>query len=149
MLHNKIPPVIVVLFFAVLMLIIAYYTVIDLNIFIRTTALLSAFVGVVFGVAGVVSFKIAKTTVNPHKIENASQLVTSGIFKFTRNPMYVGLAFLLVGWGLWLSSLLSFVGVIGFMIYITYFQIKPEEKMLIKLFGDEYLNYMSRVRRWL
>jgi protein-S-isoprenylcysteine O-methyltransferase Ste14 len=149
MLNNKIPPVIVLFFFAALMALIARYSVINLNELVFYSSLACVAIGVIFGVAGVVSFRLAKTTVNPHKVDSASKLVTSGIFKITRNPMYVGLAFLLVGWGIWLSSFWALLCVVGFIAYLTLFQIKPEERALSKLFSEEYNDYKARVRRWL
>ena len=100
-------------------------------------------------IAGVLSFKLAKTTVNPSKPEQASKLITSGIYRLSRNPMYVGLAFILVAWGIWLSSLWALLCVAGFIAYLTFFQIMPEERALTKLFGEEYIAYKAKVRRWL
>ncbi|MBQ4833314.1 isoprenylcysteine carboxylmethyltransferase family protein [Pseudoalteromonas sp. MMG010] len=149
MLNNKIPPVLVLFVFALFMALIAFKTAIDYSSFITVLSLLSVSIGVIFGIAGVISFRQAKTTLNPQKIDNTSELVTSGIFKITRNPMYVGLTFLLIGWGFWLTSIYALIGVVGFVFYITYFQIKPEEKALLRLFPEQYKHYMSKVRRWL
>ena len=102
-----------------------------------------------FLIAGVVSFRKAKTTVNPLKPEEATSLVNSGIFRFTRNPMYVGFALVLLAWAIYLSSPLSLVGVLGFILYIDRLQIEPEERALNELFGSEFESYRSNVRRWL
>ena len=149
MLNNKIPPVIVVLFFAGIMALIAHYSVIDFTVFVAYLAASLVIIGCVSCVSGVVSFKLAKTTVNPNKPEQASKLVTSGIYRISRNPMYLGFAFILAGWGVWLSSVWAMLGVIGFIGYLTLFQIMPEERALTKLFGDEFTIYKARVRRWL
>jgi protein-S-isoprenylcysteine O-methyltransferase Ste14 len=149
MLNNKIPPVIVVLFFAGIMALIAHYSVIDFTVFVAYLAASLVIIGCASCVAGVVSFKLAKTTVNPSKPEQASKLVTSGIYRISRNPMYLGFAFILAGWGVWLSSVWAMLGVIGFIGYLTLFQIMPEERALTKLFGDEFTIYKARVRRWL
>ena len=149
MLNNKIPPVIIVLFFAAIMALIAHYSVIDFTAFISYLALSFLAIGIVLCIAGVLSFKLAKTTVNPSKPEQASKLITSGIYRLSRNPMYVGLAFILVGWGIWLSSLWALLCVAGFIAYLTFFQIMPEERALTKLFGEEYIAYKAKVRRWL
>ena len=149
MLNNKIPPVIVVLFFAGIMALIAHYSVIDFTVFVAYLAASLVILGCASCVAGVVSFKLAKTTVNPNKPEQASKLVTSGIYRISRNPMYLGFAFILAGWGVWLSSVWAMLGVIGFIGYLTLFQIMPEERALTKLFGDEFTIYKARVRRWL
>lgn len=149
MLNNKIPPVIIVLFFAGVMALIAHYSVIDFTVFVAYLAASLVIIGCASCVAGVVSFKLAKTTVNPNKPEQASKLVTSGIYRISRNPMYLGFAFILAGWGVWLSSVWAMLGVIGFIGYLTLFQIMPEERALTKLFGDEFTIYKARVRRWL
>ena len=99
--------------------------------------------------AGLVSFKRAKTTMSPVAPEQASRLVTTGIYSYTRNPMYLGLSSLLLAWGLSLSSFLALLCVAFFVLYIFRFQIVPEEKALLENFGDQFLNYKIRVRRWL
>lgn len=106
-------------------------------------------VGGVFTIAGLIRFRKVKTTVNPKKPHATSSLVTSGIYKFTRNPMYVGLLIVITGWAAFLCSLWALVGPVVFAMYITRFQIKPEERALEDLFGDDYTDYKSRVRRWL
>lgn len=99
--------------------------------------------------AGLLSFRRARTTINPHKPENASSLVTAGIYWFTRNPMYVGLLFILVGWAVFLASFWALLGPIAFVLYINRFQIAPEERILAAMFGTAYTEYKGRVRRWL
>lgn len=105
--------------------------------------------GAVFDLLGLIAFHQSRTTINPLRPERTSALVTSGIYRITRNPMYVGMAFLLLAWAFYLSALLPFAGVPVFMLYITRFQIKPEERVLEKRFGDEFRAYAARVRRWL
>ena len=105
--------------------------------------------GAATAILGVVTFKMARTTTNPVSIGNVSSLVTHGIYRFTRNPMYLGFAFILAGWGVWLGSMWAFLGVAGFIAYITLFQIIPEERALHKLFGEQFDDYKSRVKRWL
>jgi protein-S-isoprenylcysteine O-methyltransferase Ste14 len=117
---------------------------------IRITATtIVAIAAAFFDLAGLVSFKQAKTTINPLSPQNASSLVSSGIYGISRNPMYVGLVFLLVAWTIYLSSPWSFVGVLGFILYMNRFQITPEEHALTELFGDQFLSYKAKVRRWL
>lgn len=113
--------------------------------------LASAFVvlGLGLGVMGVVAFKKAQTTVNPHTPQNASHLVTSGIYHYTRNPMYLGLVCVLLGWALYLSHVLAFIGIVIFMGYLSRFQIVPEERVMLQKFGDVYRDYKIKVRRWL
>jgi protein-S-isoprenylcysteine O-methyltransferase Ste14 len=105
--------------------------------------------GVTFDLLGLLAFRRSRTTVNPMKPSKTSVLVTGGIFRFTRNPMYLGLAFLLAAWAVHLSMLWPFVGPVLFVIYIDRFQIGPEERVMESKFGDEYARYSGRVRRWL
>jgi len=108
-----------------------------------------AIVGVTFDVLGLLAFRRSRTTINPMKPSKASALVTGGVYRFTRNPMYVGLAFLLTAWAVQLSMLWPFVGPALFVIYMNRFQIGPEERVMQNKFGEEYAAYASRVRRWL
>lgn len=108
-----------------------------------------ASVGIGIAVAGVLSFRHARTTVNPLKPEGATALVTSGIYRLTRNPMYLGLAVVLLGWSAWLGSPWPLAGIAGFVAWITRFQILPEERVLTRLFGAQFEAYCGRVRRWL
>jgi protein-S-isoprenylcysteine O-methyltransferase Ste14 len=105
--------------------------------------------GISFCLAGVISFRRAKTTVNPLKPETTTALVSSGIYAISRNPMYVGFALFLVAWAIYLSSPLLVIGVAGFVVYINEFQIEPEELALKDIFGTEFTRYQQNVRRWL
>ena len=99
--------------------------------------------------AGVISFRRVRTTVNPMKPETTSSLVTTGIYRITRNPMYVGVLFVLLAWAVFLSSVWAFVGPLIFVLYINRFQIAPEERVLSAMFGTAYSDYKAKVRRWL
>lgn len=105
--------------------------------------------GLAFDLLGLLAFRASRTTINPLKPERTTALVTGGVYKITRNPMYVGMSLLLLAWAVWLSALLPFAGPVIFVLYITRFQIQPEERVLLELFGEEYATYASRVRRWL
>lgn len=107
-----------------------------------------ALVGVVIAISGAIAFRKARTTVNPTKPHAASSLVTTGIYRFTRNPMYVGLALLSLAWGTWLANPLALLPIPVFVFYLTRYQIRPEERALQSLFGDEFAAYSARVRRW-
>jgi len=150
-LENRIPPPIVGLLFAAMMWLISLSVpIIELSDLSRLVSGLAVFfLGIFFCIAGVVSFRRAKTTVNPLKPESASSLVDSGIYRISRNPMYVGFALILCAWTVYLSAVLSILGVVGFVLYINKFQIAPEERALVKLFGSEFTQYQSDVRRWL
>lgn len=105
--------------------------------------------GVVIALGGVVSFRRARTTVNPLKPETSATLVSTGVYSFTRNPMYLGMALVLLAWSVFLSSPWSVAGPILFVTYITRFQIIPEERVLGRLFGEAFAEYERRVRRWI
>ncbi len=91
----------------------------------------------------------ARTTVHPHCPEKTSCLVAYGVFRLSRNPMYLSLLLLLTAWMLQLGHLLSPLWLAGFVAYITRFQIRPEERVLQELFGDEYDAYCRTTRRWM
>jgi protein-S-isoprenylcysteine O-methyltransferase Ste14 len=102
-----------------------------------------------FGIAGTVAFRRAKTTVNPLKPENSSALVTSGVYRLTRNPMYVSFTLILLAWMVFLSSIALIAGPLLFTLYIARFQIQPEERILQGIFGEAFTAYRQRTRRWL
>lgn len=105
--------------------------------------------GALVACLGVVSFRRARTTVNPLHPENATALVTSGVYRWTRNPMYLGFLLLLLGWTAWLSNAAALVLLSGFVVFLDRFQIRPEERALESRFGGEFAAYRARVRRWL
>jgi protein-S-isoprenylcysteine O-methyltransferase Ste14 len=92
-------------------------------------------------------FLKANTTVNPTKPENSSQLVTHGIFKYTRNPMYLGFLLCLIGWSLWLGNIFTISGAMIFYWYINEHQIPFEEEALAEKFSEQYHSYCKMVRR--
>lgn len=114
-----------------------------------TLALALALFGGAIAIAGSRAFRRAKTTANPLKPQKASTLVTGGVYRITRNPMYVGVALVLLAVGVWLWWWPSILGPIAFIGYITRFQVQPEERALAAKFGAEYKAYSQRVRRWL
>jgi len=114
-----------------------------------TLALIVLFAGLAIDAAAIIPFLRVKTTVNPMKPGNASQLVNTGIYRYSRNPMYLGTLMLLTALTIWLGNILNIVFLYFFIWYITKFQIRPEEKVLEELFGEEYLHYKMKVRRWI
>ena len=112
-------------------------------------AVLLLLVAGAIGIAGVRAFDRARTTVDPLRPERASALVTSGIYRRTRNPMYVALAIALLAWAFWLAHPLALLGVAAFVAWMNRYQIAPEERALQALFGAEFERYCSEVRRWL
>lgn len=150
-LDAKIPPPAVALLAAVLIWgiarlapLVAFPTAIRV---VLAVALCAA--GVAFAGAGVQSFKRERTTLDPTRPANASSLVSTGVFRVTRNPMYLGLLLVLMAWTVLLSSAWGLLGAAGFVLYMNHFQIKPEERALEKRFRDDYTTYAARVRRWL
>lgn len=153
-LELKIPPVII-LFLAIVGIYLSpiilpfvpvHYALPELR---ETLAWLILVVGVVIAATGVLTFKMAKTTTNPISIENASSLVTHGIYRFTRNPMYLGMLMILLFFILRTGYIGGLLFALGFICYITKFQIKPEERMLTKIFGKQHTEYMNSTRAWL
>ncbi len=94
-------------------------------------------------------FARQKTTVSPFSPNKTASLVTSGLYKYTRNPMYLGMVIILIGFAVWLGNLASFLMIPCFIGYLTKFQIIPEEEILLEKFGEKYAEYMLRVGRWI
>lgn len=154
-LELKIPPVIVFLIALGAIYAASLFSGLGMLIDNRITAKAIAYglsaLGIVIGIAGVITFKRAKTTVNPLAIDKASNLVKHGIFKYSRNPMYLGLLLVLLAAAFYVNAhiVLAFIILFGFVAYMNAFQIKPEERMLTQLFGDPYRRYLHTTRRWL
>lgn len=150
-LELKIPPLLLAVLVALLMWLLAtYLPVIMVN---RLLAGIAAgclgLGGIICVFLGVMQFRTSRTTVNPMRPEQASTLVTGGIYERTRNPMYVGMLLLLLGWAAWLGSAYALALPVLFVLYMNRFQIVPEETALQARFGDAFLAYCERVRRWL
>jgi protein-S-isoprenylcysteine O-methyltransferase Ste14 len=107
-----------------------------------------AFVGGGIVVTGVSAFRRHSTTVNPTTPDTTKSIVRDGIYRFTRNPMYLGFALILVGWAMYLANTAALLMLPAFVAYMTQFQIKPEERALLAKFGLNYAEYMANVRRW-
>jgi len=106
-------------------------------------------VGLGLGLNAIGAFKARQTTLNPVHPERASQFVTAGAYRFSRNPMYLGMALMLSGWSLLWTSLGGLLVVPAFVAVLTRLQIIPEEEQLKKTFGAPYQAYLQQVRRWL
>lgn len=101
------------------------------------------------GLSALQSFRANRTTVNPFRPQNASSLVQTGIYRHTRNPMYLSLLFALLGWGCLLANGFALALTAAYVAYLTRFQIKPEERTLQAAFGDDFAAYCQAVRRWM
>ena len=146
--RSKIPPALLLVFFGIVTFFMSSqsFSFVGIN---QIIGLGLGILAIVIAVVAVLSFKRAKTTVNHLKTENISSLVTRGIFSYSRNPMYVAMALSLFGLGVYMeTSLFSAFWTVFFILYLTRFQIVPEEKLLIGLFGNEYKHYCKNVRRW-
>ena len=110
---------------------------------------LAAGVGIAIDLMAVRRFRHARTTVNPMDPSRATRLVTDSVFSISRNPMYLGLLLLLIGWALWLGSLSVWLIPPLFVFVTTYAQIVPEEQALTQLFGAAYDAYRRNVARWI
>lgn len=150
-LNNKIPPPVVTLIFGLAMWLFARFTPrIEVPSGLSVTmAIVLLVLGILSCGLGVYEFRRARTTVNPLKPETASALVSRGVYQYTRNPMYLGFLLFLIAWAVYLASPVTLLGALGFVFYMNQFQIQPEERVLQRIFGDEYKNYKARVRRWL
>ncbi|MCY7313932.1 MAG: isoprenylcysteine carboxylmethyltransferase family protein [Pseudoxanthomonas sp.] len=151
MLDHRIPPPIIAFLCAALAWALARYTPafsypppLPLPI-----AALFALGGFALDLSGFLAFRNASTTVNPLSPEKATAIVQSGPYRFTRNPMYLGMASILFAFCLYLANPVSLVAVGVFVIYLTRFQIIPEERLLLHKFGESYAEYKRAVRRWI
>ena len=111
--------------------------------------LLRVAIGIGLSLASKIAFGRAATTVNPMRPENVTALVTTGLYRWTRNPMYLGQAVLLVAWAVFVDRPVAFLAVPVFIAYITRFQILPEEFVLSRRFPGMYAAFCERTRRWI
>jgi protein-S-isoprenylcysteine O-methyltransferase Ste14 len=150
-LELKIPPVAVTVLFAALMWLLAQVTPgFPLAPHWRVTALAALVaVGGAIGLAGVRSFRRARTTVNPLNPGHSTSLVIGGVYRHSRNPMYLALLLVLLGWGLFLANAFSLLAALAFVPYMNRFQIGPEERALLQAYSQVYTAYCRQVRRWL
>ena len=150
--HLRIPPPIVALI-GILLIFLSkdYILILYLHPHLQNTlSLIFLIIGFVIIFSATKEFRKSETTVNPMKPETSTCLVTLGIFKYSRNPMYLGLTSILLASCFYFSSFLGVILYVPlFIFYITVFQIIPEEEAMKNLFNDEYLDYCSKVRRWI
>ena len=149
-LELKIPPPIVLLFCLCLAYVLSHY----LHLLALPSRLSGLYwyigaTGVLLSLAGIWEFHKAKTTIDPTRPQKARHLVSGGIYRITRNPMYLGMLFIIVAAIFKFSNYYGFIALPVFILYITQFQIKPEERIIEGVFGEEYVLYKKNVRRWL
>jgi protein-S-isoprenylcysteine O-methyltransferase Ste14 len=111
-------------------------------------SLLILVAGLSVNILAVMTFRRGKTTINPLKPSTASQLMRTGIYRLSRNPMYLGMLLMLCAWAIWLGNFVSVVSLPLFVWYMNKFQIIPEELALAELFPEEFSTFKAEVRRW-
>lgn len=150
-LELRIPPLVLVAVFAVgIALATVYVPLVAVPIpGHKYAAAALVLAGLLLALIGVLQFRRARTTVNPMSPAKTSALVSSGIYRWSRNPMYLGMVLLLLGVAAWGSTLAGYLLVLAFCWFLTRFQILPEERALLAAFGQEFAQYMVRVRRWI
>lgn len=114
----------------------------------RAGALALAVPGGLCDAVGILEFRKARTTVHPGRPEQAARLVTTGIYRASRNPMYLGLLLILAGWSLALANAAAMLALPAFVACLNRYQIRPEERRLREKFGAEFDAYARTVRRW-
>jgi protein-S-isoprenylcysteine O-methyltransferase Ste14 len=149
-LELKIPPVALVLLAGAAMWLLSSLTPsLTLPVPYRHVAAIAfALAGMIVALLGLIAFRRARTTVNPTTPHAASTLVGTGVYRFSRNPMYLGFLLALTGWTVFLANGLSAILIPGFVMYMNRFQIGPEERALSGIFGEQFTSYTHRVRRW-
>ncbi len=147
----KIPPPVIMLFFVGLVwLFQRYIPIIEFTIPFKLYVCIAIFLlGMLLAVYSVFGFLRAKTTISPFALKETKSLVTSGLYRYTRNPMYLGMALIIASAILFYGALSGVFSLILFVVVLNRLQIKPEEKVLEGIFGAEYTSFKCRVRRWI
>jgi protein-S-isoprenylcysteine O-methyltransferase Ste14 len=150
-LELKVPPLVLCAVFVAAIVALAHFVPAANIAFVghQAIAIAALLFGIAVAIAGVVAFRTARTTVNPMAPGKANAVVVFGIYRWSRNPMYLGMAVALFGVACWRSTLPGYLLVPAFCAYMNKFQIKPEERALLARFGQEFSDYMNKVRRWL
>ncbi|SNY49207.1 Protein-S-isoprenylcysteine O-methyltransferase Ste14 [Arsukibacterium tuosuense] len=149
-LELKIPPVVLVVLFALAMWLVALWlpSVALPPLWGQGLAGVLAGSGIAVALAGVLAFRRANTTVDPRIPQQTSSLVIRGIYRYSRNPMYLGFLLLLTALACYLMSAAAMILLPLFVLYMNRWQIAPEERYLLEKFGAEYQTYTKQVRRW-
>ena len=147
--NNKIPPPIVTLVFGLSIYFSKPLFPDYSNVILNVLSILLIIVGPLTLISAARSFKAQQTTINPINIDKATSLVVSGVFKYSRNPMYLGLVLLTIAATIFFGTWLGIVIVVAFIFLLNFLQIIPEEEALLDIFGEEYVEYKKKVRRWI
>ena len=150
MLELKVPPLIVTLIFGFLLWTVSILISFNYgHYFFKSASCLVFLVGLVIALVAVLKFRKEDTTVDPRDPTKSERLVVTGVYRYTRNPMYLSFLLFLVSYGLFLGNLANLISLLLFILYMNLYQIKPEEKILLAKFQSSYRVYMQTVRRWL
>jgi protein-S-isoprenylcysteine O-methyltransferase Ste14 len=146
----KLLPVVVFLIFAMFMYLLSRFLPFGDFEFFGRDYLIMILMGMatLIAIISLFQFFSSKTTIDPRTPLRVTKLVTGGIYKFTRNPMYLAILLVLLAWGLWLGNAFNTLLAAGFVGYMNKFQIGPEEEVLTAIFGKEFQQYCTQVRRW-
>ena len=146
---SKIPPPLVVL----ILVISTFFSSKKIDLiqipFQSLISIFILFIGILILLNPVLKFKKSKTTINPIKFKKVNKLVTSGIYKYSRNPMYLGLLMIVISSSIFYLNIYSILTPLFFYLWINRFQIKREEVFLTEKFGEDYLSYKKKTRRWI
>jgi protein-S-isoprenylcysteine O-methyltransferase Ste14 len=145
---NVHPPVVALMFIVIAYFLGRFVTLpFVVPMVLRNIGLFMTFIGFLLGIGAFMEFRKARTTLDPHG--SVKQMVTSGIYRFTRNPIYLGFLLMVIGLPLNSGLIWGFVAAPFYMMLMTRLVIEHEEAYLLKKFKDQYTGYRSRVRRWL
>lgn len=147
----KIPPPVIGLVCALIMWLVSrIFSGLDFHLPSENIIVLSLVcLALCIDISALLKFRTLKTTINPMKPDGSSVVVDSGIYKYTRNPMYLGLLMILCSWCVFLGNYIAIFLLPVFVWYITVFQIIPEEEILENKFEEKYILYKQNVRRWI
>ncbi len=147
--NNKIPPPIIALVCALGILFSKPFFREYSNVNNSSISILFFLIGIACFFFAIKLFKKHNTTISPLKPEKATSLIVSGIYMYSRNPMYLGMLFILISTSIRFNIIGGIISISTFIIYITKFQIIPEEEQLKRIFGEKFLNYKKKTRMWL
>ena len=147
--NNKIPPPIIALVCALGILFSKPFFKEYSNVNNSSISILFFLIGIACFFFAIKLFKKHNTTISPLKPEKATSLIVSGIYMYSRNPMYLGMLFILISISIRFNIIGGIISISTFIIYISKFQIIPEEEQLKRIFGEKFLNYKKKTRMWL
>ncbi|MDC0948230.1 isoprenylcysteine carboxylmethyltransferase family protein [Gammaproteobacteria bacterium] len=145
---GRLPPLLVTLICMVISSLLARLPGFHFSVSLVWVGLI-AVIGIASCIAALWRFRAASTTVHPMQPEQASALVVSGIFHYTRNPMYLGMALLTLAWVLFGGAVIAMLAVALLVWHLNRYQIPREEAAMLENFGEQYIVYKKHVRRWI